>query len=751
MEPAPKTFEDDPMHFILNKYVSLKEILIELMSENFEEYLTGIYIIADKPTEFKIVLHNGQYFFLTFMGEAYEATVAGKRYFLLTTGEKQRCMLAIKKLLRWGSPLKTKGAEGAEQSGTEGGETPETPPAESSETGGEETSGGEEEKLAESKLIDLNILAEVIKKSDSTAFHNWYETIDATNITPFLETPPIVEALIDKKVTAQNLISTVLGNPSYDWNPVAVERIKELQKIVNKDKKSVDFINNSYLMGKEDSSPIANSKNNLRSLNNNKTISSFIHGKIKDFYKIIEAADKNKSANKVFTADVVVFWGPVPNDPLSDSKIVDAIKKSVNNPKIKKGTTSVVDLGNGISMACVSLKANTGRIGKLTKYFGGAYGVATESYIHEKSEITESLINDFIEKLKNSSVGKTVISLYNKAKSFFDDLVNSIKTIFSKNNQNVKDWEKANEEFSKLENEFNQGDLQEADSSNIICTTCHRDVVKSIKPYLDSAISGTALDDFFSFMEKYSKGSYLKTRFDNGRNIFSSEAKKQLKIVEDKILKGKESSNTPPKKGRCSVIVDSKGSPISFTRDEIKNLLFNYSNALSLTLLDRMFKDVLKNVKIKDAQKMRDSLLQLSVTISAEATYGKSGNLPLVKYTGTSLKNYGKKEEYIEKTKKDLGSMIKSTETKSQVPIIGLRIEPSQGKSSASGIKPYYYAMTMYTLSSINPSETGATTLKDLNYTQVAFKCNSGSDFAFVAEGDSIINGESLSKVFINR
>jgi len=55
MEKSPKTFEDDPMNFILNKYENLNEILSELMSENFQELLTGIYIIAYKPTSFKIV------------------------------------------------------------------------------------------------------------------------------------------------------------------------------------------------------------------------------------------------------------------------------------------------------------------------------------------------------------------------------------------------------------------------------------------------------------------------------------------------------------------------------------------------------------------------------------------------------------------------------------------------------------------------------------------------------------------------
>jgi len=159
MEPSPKTFEDDPMNFILNKYDNLKEVLTYLMSENFKELITGIYIIAYKPTTFKIVLHNGQYFFLTFMGKAYQATIAGKNYFLMTTGEKQRAMMAITRLLRFGSPLKVKGPDGAEQS-TEEIPTEETPPAE----GEPPAEGGEEpESLEESKKkLQLKVLDALI-------------------------------------------------------------------------------------------------------------------------------------------------------------------------------------------------------------------------------------------------------------------------------------------------------------------------------------------------------------------------------------------------------------------------------------------------------------------------------------------------------------------------------------------------------------------------------------------------------------
>lgn len=169
MEPSPKTFEDDPMNFILNKYDNLKEVLIYLMSENFKELITGIYIIAYKPSTFKIVLHNGQYFFLTFMGKAYQATIAGKNYFLMTTGEKQRAMMAITRLLRFGSPLKVKGPEGAEQStedaGAEATPAEGEPPAETSEPT-EETP----ETLEESKNTkQTNILKQLLEVSGQDA------------------------------------------------------------------------------------------------------------------------------------------------------------------------------------------------------------------------------------------------------------------------------------------------------------------------------------------------------------------------------------------------------------------------------------------------------------------------------------------------------------------------------------------------------------------------------------------------------
>jgi hypothetical protein len=166
MEPETSTFEDDPMQFILKKYAGLKNTLEYLMTPSFEEYITGIYVVAPKPTTFKVVLHNGQFFFLQFMGKAYETTVEGRKYYLMSIGEKERCMVAISRLLRFGNPLKTKGPDGAEQATRDSeGPTEEagpTPPAETSapEAGGEE--------LTESSILESILRNEAAKSTSKT-------------------------------------------------------------------------------------------------------------------------------------------------------------------------------------------------------------------------------------------------------------------------------------------------------------------------------------------------------------------------------------------------------------------------------------------------------------------------------------------------------------------------------------------------------------------------------------------------------
>ena len=98
------SFEDDPMAYILQKYPSLKATLEDLMTSNFEDYITGIYVMAPKPTTFKVLLHNGQHFFLIYARDSYIAKIAGKKYYLLNIGEQEYAIKSIADLLTMGMP-----------------------------------------------------------------------------------------------------------------------------------------------------------------------------------------------------------------------------------------------------------------------------------------------------------------------------------------------------------------------------------------------------------------------------------------------------------------------------------------------------------------------------------------------------------------------------------------------------------------------------------------------------------------------
>jgi hypothetical protein len=76
-EKPELTYESNPLEFMLQKYPTLNATLVKLLTEDFRDYIVGVYIMAPKPTIFKIVLHNNRSFYLVYMGDdKYEAKVS---------------------------------------------------------------------------------------------------------------------------------------------------------------------------------------------------------------------------------------------------------------------------------------------------------------------------------------------------------------------------------------------------------------------------------------------------------------------------------------------------------------------------------------------------------------------------------------------------------------------------------------------------------------------------------------------------
>ena len=122
----------------LTKFPELKKILVDLLTLEYDNFLSSIDWVAPRPSTFRINLQNGQMFYLIYGKRSWIAQVEGKKYYLLNLPEEERAAMSIANILRYGAKAEEgAGAEGgAADLGAElpGAETPaETPPAETPE------------------------------------------------------------------------------------------------------------------------------------------------------------------------------------------------------------------------------------------------------------------------------------------------------------------------------------------------------------------------------------------------------------------------------------------------------------------------------------------------------------------------------------------------------------------------------------------------------------------------------------------
>lgn len=86
-------------NYTLNKFPSLKQVIINFLTSNYHNYIEDIHVVAPRPTTFRIILKNGQNFFLTYGKKGYTAKIEGKKYYLPNIGEEERASQALADLL----------------------------------------------------------------------------------------------------------------------------------------------------------------------------------------------------------------------------------------------------------------------------------------------------------------------------------------------------------------------------------------------------------------------------------------------------------------------------------------------------------------------------------------------------------------------------------------------------------------------------------------------------------------------------
>ena len=106
----------------LTKFPELKDIIVSLLTADFDPFLSSIDWVAPRPTTFRINLKNDQEFYLIWMRRSWIAQIEGKKYYLLNLDEEERCALAINRLLRVG-PESGAEVEGEASAEADTGET----------------------------------------------------------------------------------------------------------------------------------------------------------------------------------------------------------------------------------------------------------------------------------------------------------------------------------------------------------------------------------------------------------------------------------------------------------------------------------------------------------------------------------------------------------------------------------------------------------------------------------------------------
>ena len=86
----------------LTKFPELKDIIVSLMTHEFDSFLERIDWVSPKPTTFRIVLLNGESFLLTYSPRSWVAQVEGKKYYLLNLDEEEYACQAISRILQYG-------------------------------------------------------------------------------------------------------------------------------------------------------------------------------------------------------------------------------------------------------------------------------------------------------------------------------------------------------------------------------------------------------------------------------------------------------------------------------------------------------------------------------------------------------------------------------------------------------------------------------------------------------------------------
>jgi hypothetical protein len=575
-----------------------------------------------------------------------------------------------------------------------------------------------------------------------------------SNKTKVFETIPLIYAVSDSNdLTADDMI-TLLNQP-FDWDTAGKDWLMKVLKKIRRDENAFETFKKIVIAGTVD--PGAPT---LKELYNGKPVSGFIHNNITKFYAKLKSVSKYNEKSKTFTADVVLFWGPVEVKDVFQGDVLKGMEPD---------SESLIKLKDGKSiMACVSLKALEGRVGKVTAFFVDKFGdqteLSNEAIINAIDEGVFDMFKTAVSKVKD--VSSDVIK---KAKEYLTDFTEWVKgakdeitDVFSTSNENVSDaqveakeiTEDADEVLSAFDEEivehFNRSGkpiTEASDDEPIHVSVCFQTKILAWYSKFENNKKkyNTVFTDFQKTVNEYATKNFFRLKFES-LSEKNTDFKNEMSRIEQMMKRVK---NAKPKTGtisskkqKCALIFEGS-KPLQFTRKELKNILMSNANFVAIGMLQKMIEDYLKVSNKKNTKEAIQNLVKFATQINAEAIFGGAIDVPLIKYNGKVIIKYGSRDKYEDRHSTNMVNYFNSAKT---IPIIGLKIVPSKGKT---GEISTYYSITIYCLSDYKGTSGAKPKDSDFTYNVIAFKCNSGSDFTFAVEADSTADGGFVTKAFM--
>jgi len=88
---------------ILSKFPTLRDAIVQVLTSQYKDFVADIQWVAPKPTTFKIVLANNQFFYLIYDEVTWICKVEGKKYWLNDIKDEGRATEAIARILTYGA------------------------------------------------------------------------------------------------------------------------------------------------------------------------------------------------------------------------------------------------------------------------------------------------------------------------------------------------------------------------------------------------------------------------------------------------------------------------------------------------------------------------------------------------------------------------------------------------------------------------------------------------------------------------